>query len=104
MRRPGRSDEPRAEIFFDEFPKGLEFGLREGVNGPPRRGSAFLQVNLQIIRTVRGKVIGLSFTENVSKFMILWRDVGKIHSLLRQVCLASGNGVGDIGELDAETL
>jgi len=45
------------------------------------RLSIFFQVDLQVIRTIRSEDLSFCFTEDVSKFVILGRDIGKIRSL-----------------------
>jgi len=38
---------------------------------------------LEIIKTIRSKDFSFGFTENVSKFMILRKDIGKVRSLYK---------------------
>ena len=75
MRGVGRTNESNADVFINELSEGYEFRLGEGVHGTNRRGSTFLQVDLQIIRTMRGQRISLSFAEDVSIVVILFRNV-----------------------------
>jgi len=44
------------------------------------RFSTFFQIGFKVIRTMRSKDFSFSFAENISKFMILKRDIGKIRS------------------------
>jgi len=45
--------------------------------------STFFQIDLEIIRTMRGKYFSFDFAENVSRFIILRRDIGKVRSLCK---------------------
>jgi len=43
--------------------------------------STFFQIDLEVIRIMRSKYFSLGFAENISKFMILGRDIRKVRSL-----------------------
>jgi len=45
--------------------------------------STFFQIDLEIIKMMRSKDFSLSFAENISEFVILERDIGKIRSLCK---------------------
>jgi len=45
--------------------------------------STFFQIDLKVIRTMRSKDFSFGFAENVSKFEILRRDIGKVQSLCK---------------------
>ena len=45
--------------------------------------NTFFQIDFEIIRTMRSKNFSFSFVENVSKFVILRRDIRKIRSLCK---------------------
>ena len=45
--------------------------------------STFFQIDFEVIRTMRIKNFSFSFVENVGKFMILGRDIGKIRSFCK---------------------
>ena len=61
-------------------------------------------MDLEIIRSVRSKGIGLRFTKNISKLMIFRRNVGKINRVLRQISLVSRSEFEEIGKMNAEAL
>ena len=43
----------------------------------------FSQIDFEIIRMMRSKNFSFSFAENISKFIILRRDIGKIRSFCK---------------------
>ena len=45
--------------------------------------STLFQIDFEIIRTMRRKSFSFSFAENISKFMILGRDVGQVRSFCK---------------------
>ena len=45
--------------------------------------STFFQIDFKIIRTMRSKNFSFSFAENVSEFVILGRDIGKIRNFCK---------------------
>jgi len=45
--------------------------------------SIFFQVDLEIIKMVRSENFSLSFAENISEFMILERNIGKVRSFCK---------------------
>ena len=45
--------------------------------------STFFQIDLEVIRMMRSKDFSFSFAENVGKFMILRRDIGKVRSFCK---------------------
>jgi len=45
--------------------------------------STFFQIDLEIIRAIRSKNFSFGFAKNISKFMILGRDIRKIRSLCK---------------------
>jgi len=53
--------------------------------------STLFQIDFEIIRTMRRENFSFSFAENVGKFMILGRDIGKIRSFCK-FCGISLNG------------
>jgi len=52
-------------------------------NGANQRLSTFFQIDFEVIMTMRSKDFSFSFAENVSKFVILRRDIGKIGSFCK---------------------
>jgi len=45
--------------------------------------SIFFQIDLKVIRLMRSKDFSFGFAENIGKFMIFGRDIGKIKSLCK---------------------
>ena len=45
--------------------------------------SIFFQIDFEVIRTMRSKDFNFGFTVNVSKFMILGGDIGKVRRLCK---------------------
>ena len=45
--------------------------------------STLFQIDFEIIRTMRSKNFSFSFADNVSKFIILRRDIGEIRSFCK---------------------
>ena len=45
--------------------------------------STFFQINFEVIRMMRSKDFSLNFAENVGKFIILRRDIGKVRSFCK---------------------
>ena len=45
--------------------------------------STLFQIDFEVIRTIRSENFSFSFAENVSKFMILRRDIGEIRSFCK---------------------
>ena len=48
-----------------------------------QRISTLFQIDFEIIRTMRSENFSLSFAENISKFVILRRNVGQIRSFYK---------------------
>ena len=48
-----------------------------------QRLSTLFQVDFEVIRTMRRESFSFSFAENVSKFVILRRDIGEIRSFCK---------------------
>jgi len=45
--------------------------------------SILFQIDFEVIRLMRSKNFSFSFAENISKFMILRRDIGEIRSFCK---------------------
>ena len=45
--------------------------------------STFFQIYLVVIRTMRSEDFSFGFTKNISEFVILRRDIGKVRSLYK---------------------
>ena len=52
--------------------------------------STFFQIDFEIIRMIRRESFSFSFAENVNKFVILRRDIGKIRNFYK-FCVVSLN-------------
>ena len=70
-------------VFLNEFLKSLLFRCQKRVYGANWRLSTFFQIDFEVIRMMRSKDFSFSFAENISKFMILGRDIGKIRSFCK---------------------
>jgi len=53
------------------------------VYGANQRLSTFFQIDFEVIKTMRSKDFSFSFAENVGKFVILRRDIGKVRSFCK---------------------
>ena len=45
--------------------------------------STFFQIDLEVIKIIRSEDFSLGFAENISKFVILRRNIGKVRSLCK---------------------
>jgi len=45
--------------------------------------STFFQIDFEVIRTMKSKDFSFSFAENISKFMILGRDIRKVRNFCK---------------------
>jgi len=45
--------------------------------------STFFQTDLEVIRIIKSKDFSFSFAENIGKFVILGRDIGKVRSFCK---------------------
>jgi len=59
------------------------FRYQKRVYGANWRLSTFFQIDFEVIRMMRSKDFSFSFAKNVSKFMILGRDLGKVRSFCK---------------------
>ena len=76
-------DEIHIEVFLNEFLENFLFRCQKRVYRANQRLSTFFQIDFEIIRTMRSKDFNFSFAENVSEFMILGRDIGKVRSFCK---------------------
>jgi len=76
-------DETYIENFLNEFLQSLFFKYWKRVYKANWRLSTLFQVDLEVIRTMRSEDFNFGFTENISEFMILKRDIRKIRSLYK---------------------
>jgi len=59
------------------------FKCQKKVYRANQRLSTFFQIDFEIIRTIRRENFSFSFAENISKFVIFGRDIGKIRSFCK---------------------
>jgi len=45
--------------------------------------NTFFQINLEVIRIIRSEYFSFGFAENIGKFVILERNIGKVRSLCK---------------------
>jgi len=76
-------DETCIEVFLNEFLESLLFRWQKRVYRANQRLSTFFQIDFKVIRMMRNEDFSFSFAENVSKFMILERDIGKVRSFCK---------------------
>ena len=76
-------DKTHVEIFLNEFLQSLLFRCQKRVYMANRRLSTFFQIDFEVIRMMRSKNFSFSFAKNVSKFMILRRNVGQVRSFCK---------------------
>ena len=83
MWRWGWSDETCVEIFLNKFFQSLLFRCWKRVYRANWRLSTFFQIDFEVIKMMRSENFSFSFAENISKFMILRRDIGEIRSFCK---------------------
>jgi len=71
------------KVFLNEFFESFLFRCQKRVYRANQRLSTFFQINFEVISMMRSKNFSFSFTENVGKFMILGRDIGKVRSFCK---------------------
>jgi len=71
------------EVFLNEFLESLLFKCLKRVYKANQRLSTFFQIDFEIIRIIKNKNFSFGFTENVSKFMILGRNIRKIRNFCK---------------------
>ena len=76
-------DETHLEVLFNEFFESLLFRYQKKVYGANQRLSIFFQIDFEVIKTIRSKKFSFNFAENIGKFMILRRDIGKVRSFCK---------------------
>jgi len=76
-------DETHIEVFLNKFLQSLLFRYQKRVYWANWRLSIFFQIDFEVIKTMRSKNFSFSFAENVSKFMILRRNIGKVRSFCK---------------------
>ena len=79
----GWSDKTRGKIFLNEFLQSLLFRCWKRVYRANQRLSTLFQIDFEVIRTMRRESFSFSFAENISKFVILGRDIGEIRSFCK---------------------
>ena len=76
-------DETHIEVFLNEFFQSLLFRCWKRVYRTNWRLSTFFQIDFEIIRMIRSKDFSFSLVGNVSEFIILGRDIGKVKSFYK---------------------
>jgi len=71
------------EVFLNEFLESLLFRYQERVYKANWRLSTFFQIDFEIIKIMRSEDFSFSFAENINKFMILGRNIGKVRSFCK---------------------
>ena len=59
------------------------FRCQKRVYGANQRLSTFFQLDFEVIQMMRSEDFSFSFAENIGKFMILRRNIGKIRSFCK---------------------
>ena len=77
------SDEICIKIFLNEFLQSLLFRCQKRVYKANRRLSIFFQIDFKVIEMMRSKNFNFSFAENIGKFVILRRNIGKVRSFCK---------------------
>ena len=76
-------DKIHIEVFLNEFLESLLFRYKKRVYRANQRLSTFLKIDFEVIRTMRSEDFSFSFAENIGKFMVLRRDIGKVRSFCK---------------------
>ena len=76
-------DKTCVEIFLNEFLQSLLFRCWKRVYRANRRLSTLFQIDFEVIRTMRRENFSFCLAKNVSKFVILGRDIGEIRSFCK---------------------
>jgi len=76
-------DKTCVEIFLNELLQSLLFRCWQRVYRANQRLSTLFQINFEVIRAMRRESFSFSFVKNVSKFMILGRDIREIRSFYK---------------------
>jgi len=59
------------------------FRYQKRVYWANQRLSTFFQIDFEVIRTMRSENFSFSFAKNISEFIILGRDIGKVRSFCK---------------------
>jgi len=76
-------DETHVKVFLNEFLQSLLFGYQKRVYRANQRLKTFFQIDFEVMRMMMSKNFSFSFAENISKFVILERDIRKIRSFCK---------------------
>jgi len=76
-------DETCVEVFLNEFLESLLFRCQKRVYRANWRLSTLFQIDFEVIRMMRSENFSFSFAENISEFIILGRDIGKVRSFCK---------------------
>jgi hypothetical protein len=84
------SDETRSEIFVKKFSESLMLSFGKGVDLSRRKWSAFFEIDMQVVWSMRGEGVGSVLAEHIGEFVILFRDVGKVRGGIDGACGSRG--------------
>ena len=74
----GRADKTCPEVVIEELLEGVGFGLGKGVHTAWRGSGPLFQVDFEVVETMQRKGVSPFFTEDVMKFMIVFRNMGEV--------------------------
>jgi len=74
----GRTNKLCSEVLVNELTESHKFLLGQGVDGTEGWGSAFIQGDLEIVRSMVSKFTSLGFAEHVLEVMIVFRNSAHI--------------------------
>jgi len=83
MQRQDWLDKTCVEVFLNEFLESLLFRCQKRVYRANWRLSTLFQINFEVIRTMRSKNFTFNFAGNISEFVRLGKDIGKIRSFCK---------------------
>lgn len=81
----GGTNETHREIFVNEFTKSLKLSLRKGVHSTQRRRLSVLEINLEVVRSMLGKFVGVRSAEDIGEVAIFFRNHIEVKGRVRIV-------------------
>ena len=95
MRRVRGADETVAQVLVQELSEGrhLRFGKR--IHPSYWRLGALVEVDFEVVGSVRRERTGLGFAEDIPEFVIFFRDTGNIYRIGVSSKTSSGIGIRD---------
>jgi len=79
VRGTSRADKSYGDVFINEITECAEFELGKGVDGSERWFLTFLEVNLEIIRTMLSKLFSFTFAKHIRIVVVIRGNVFKIY-------------------------